>query len=329
MLKLHTCKLVADSHFSRSADRSAKKSLIAELLNPHLIFCAFLENTSWDYSILLDLLMSPETHFLAYLVYYLKYLAQNWLSLIDISQIRSSSLMKEDQSIAGGSDTKVFPNKCELMQVSTVAVSLVSYSDSDSDCCSDMCTRSQSSDTSKTELTLPPGASSSDSGKTSRCSDEDEMENCCLQEQCGNYLWSPSDTYNRRDNLSKSSSDNSNSHRDIFSQDTGDTSQSKVDDLHEPCSGREKELVDQHYLGFPSGDDPPESSLQACMTASSSDYSGTMIMDMISVLIRLRLAINRLLNKGLFPYNAEPLLCLLEQCEMIFEQGSPQSSLQE
>ena len=39
----------------------------------------------------------------------------------------------------------------------------------------------------------------------------------------------------------------------------------------------------------------------------------------MTVLIRLRLAISRLVTRGLFPYNAEPLIKLLEQCEKLYE----------
>ena len=39
----------------------------------------------------------------------------------------------------------------------------------------------------------------------------------------------------------------------------------------------------------------------------------------MTVLIRLRLAISRLVTRGLFPYNAEPLIKLLEHCEKLYE----------
>ncbi|XP_049864577.1 protein lines [Schistocerca gregaria] len=41
--------------------------------------------------------------------------------------------------------------------------------------------------------------------------------------------------------------------------------------------------------------------------------------DTMSVLIRLRLAIDRLVSKALFPYNINPVLRLLEKCEQMYE----------
>lgn len=44
--------------------------------------------------------------------------------------------------------------------------------------------------------------------------------------------------------------------------------------------------------------------------------------DTMSVLIRLRLAIDRLVSKDLFPYNINPVLRLLEKCENLYEGSS-------
>lgn len=41
--------------------------------------------------------------------------------------------------------------------------------------------------------------------------------------------------------------------------------------------------------------------------------------DVMTVLIRLRLAIDRLVSKDLFPYNIGPVLRLLEKCENMYE----------
>ncbi|KAJ4436300.1 hypothetical protein ANN_18931 [Periplaneta americana] len=48
------------------------------------------------------------------------------------------------------------------------------------------------------------------------------------------------------------------------------------------------------------------------------ELDGTM-----SVLIRLRLAIDRLVSKALFPYNINPVLRLLERCEQMYEVNDP------
>ena len=42
----------------------------------------------------------------------------------------------------------------------------------------------------------------------------------------------------------------------------------------------------------------------------------------MTVMIRLRIAIDRLVSKNLFPYNITPILRLLEKCEELFEDGN-------
>lgn len=56
------------------------------------------------------------------------------------------------------------------------------------------------------------------------------------------------------------------------------------------------------------------------VTCSGRDLDPTM-----TVLIRLRLAINRLVNKTLFPYNIGPVLRLLEKCESMYERNHDMS----
>jgi len=43
--------------------------------------------------------------------------------------------------------------------------------------------------------------------------------------------------------------------------------------------------------------------------------------NIMTVLIRLRISINRLVSKALFPYNIKPVLRLLEKCERLYEDG--------
>ncbi|XP_065345689.1 protein lines [Cloeon dipterum] len=43
--------------------------------------------------------------------------------------------------------------------------------------------------------------------------------------------------------------------------------------------------------------------------------------NIMTVLIRLRISINRLVSKALFPYNIKPVLRLLEKCERMYEDG--------
>ena len=52
---------------------------------------------------------------------------------------------------------------------------------------------------------------------------------------------------------------------------------------------------------------------------TSAQNADTALDKLMTVLIRLRLAIGRLVTRGLFPYNAEPLVKLLEQAEKLYE----------
>jgi len=52
-------------------------------LDPFVLFLSFLDRTGWNYSLLLDLLMSPETCFLLYLVRTLKHITGSWKQWTD------------------------------------------------------------------------------------------------------------------------------------------------------------------------------------------------------------------------------------------------------
>ena len=52
-------------------------------LNPHRFFLEFLSSVNYDHSLLLDYLISNETHFLQYFFNYLRYLANDWLGFVE------------------------------------------------------------------------------------------------------------------------------------------------------------------------------------------------------------------------------------------------------
>jgi hypothetical protein len=59
-------------------------STFASVLHPHLLFTHFLASISYDYSVLLDFLISNETQFLPYFLFYLKYCVANWQEFVSI-----------------------------------------------------------------------------------------------------------------------------------------------------------------------------------------------------------------------------------------------------
>lgn len=50
-----------------------------------------------------------------------------------------------------------------------------------------------------------------------------------------------------------------------------------------------------------------------------SPYTENTVDKVMTVLIRLRIKLDRLCNKGLFPYNVKPIIVLIEQCEELYE----------
>ena len=72
--------------------------------NHHLYFCQFVSSTAYDHGILVDLLTSPETSFLAYFTKYLKYCLRTWDDFIetlrsDIDTHKREELPKEEQEV--------------------------------------------------------------------------------------------------------------------------------------------------------------------------------------------------------------------------------------
>lgn len=88
-------------------------------------------------------------------------------------------------------------------------------------------------------------------------------------------------------------------------------------------------LVLRDWIGFQSTHSKAvakctDSEIGTATGSASSDHIKCDIDSVMSVLIRLRLAVERLQSQGLFPYNAAPLVALLEQVEELYENDSTQ-----
>ncbi|CAH1253365.1 LRIG2 [Branchiostoma lanceolatum] len=77
MIEAMLCLLDINTAVSRYTTDCSHADVIRSL-NPHRIFLQFLETTTWDHSILLDLLISMETSFLAYITRYLHLVITEW-----------------------------------------------------------------------------------------------------------------------------------------------------------------------------------------------------------------------------------------------------------
>ena len=89
-------------------------------------------------------------------------------------------------------------------------------------------------------------------------------------------------------------------------------------------------LVIQDWIGFQSTHSEAVAEctniqIGTAIGLAGSDHINCDIDSVMSVLIRLRLAVERLQSQGLFPYNAAPLVALLEQVEECYENDGIQS----
>lgn len=83
-------------------------------------------------------------------------------------------------------------------------------------------------------------------------------------------------------------------------------------------------VVTRDWVGFRSAHSEPDTKktngkVYTDSASSSRGHVTSRIDSVMSVLIRLRLAVERLHHQGLFPYNPAPLLTLLEQTEERYE----------
>ena len=70
--------LLISVYFSRDISRSETVTNLQDQLNPHLLFFKFVQSIEFDHSVLLDLLISSETRFLEYIVHYLHFVIDDW-----------------------------------------------------------------------------------------------------------------------------------------------------------------------------------------------------------------------------------------------------------
>lgn len=68
--------------YFRNVPSSEISASISRQLNPHWLFTAFMESIDFDQSLLLDLLISSETRFLEYLLQYLHFVISDWKAFI-------------------------------------------------------------------------------------------------------------------------------------------------------------------------------------------------------------------------------------------------------
>ncbi|XP_066272627.1 protein Lines homolog 1-like [Branchiostoma lanceolatum] len=278
---------------------------VVRLLNPHRIFLQFLETTTWDHSILLDLLISMETCFLAYITRYLHLVITEWQVFQETNQLYHQTITTMDtyESSDGGIESSwkdlVIPNsnKTSFKQIGAKK-------------CESPPPRQL--DHTRGKLSQQSGAQPSDQ-TSEKVLDDIELEGIPA---LGVVTMSLSE-FNRFEmdiagqqlpaiveNVDTVQSTNPQG-QDFQGQDFQGQDLQHDSKTGETCEGEKDD-------SFSDSSDDDKSSDNA---EEESTLDKTM-----GVLIRLRLAVERLSEKKLFPYNVSPLLRLLTRVETRYEE---------
>ncbi|XP_078691666.1 protein Lines homolog 1-like isoform X1 [Branchiostoma floridae x Branchiostoma belcheri] len=269
-------------NINTAVSRYATYSLHADVitsLNPHRVFLQFLETTTWDHSILLDLLISMETSFLAYITKYLHLVITEWQVFHQTNQLHYQTMVDTCGSSNGGEDL-IISNKPHLGQNGEKKWESVSHPQPDHG----------------QLLQITDTQQSDEAYSTEKQTDDIEVEGVCALEV---VTMSEFDSF-----------DMDNTGQQLHTLDT-DAVQSKnpqgQDIKHDDLSveGEKDESFSQSSDNDSLSDNGEE----------ESTLDKTM-----GVLIRLRLAVERLSEKNLFPYNVSPLLRLLTMVEAKYEE---------
>lgn len=284
-------------------------------INPHVVFLNFLQNTTWDHSLILDYIISSETIFLQYFLQYLKYIVANWVQLISTCQ---SFTLLEMCRINDENNTHLCSNEVT--------------SDSES-CTSEDCKKYTSSSVLEGTLLDQSSASSNNSYSLSGSINKQESngeDNLAEPDQMTDSVSISRGSSSIQETL-KINSDSAESIAVLKSNlDTKKTESDSAKDLD--LSSNIRSLV--HYSDS-SSDDLVETSSECSLfeeekqvnigesdskNESEIDLGKTAVLDRcMSVIIRLGLKIERMISLNIFPFQAKPLLDLLNKCESLYE----------
>ena len=283
-------------------------------LDPHHVFCALLYSIAWDHSILLDFLTSPETGFLVYLLRYLKYLATDWPSFVQVCEARSGCLQfvePENNYGLAHSGIKQGKQECSMIQadLSTEASDStpVKLRDSSSKLQSLVCYSDSSDSNEDEDGELPPVSGLHEANfKPAYTKCDSSLQRPEMVPESGSFK------------LGSAQGKPASVDVSMCGGQLGVHSEAG----HDSLLVNSEDFPPREITGDVGDSTFAEEMPKLCdLELSDTDCTkpNKILDDNMSVLIRLRLAIDRLVGKGLFPYNIEPLIGLLEQCEMLYE----------
>ena len=325
---------------------------------PHELFLRLLEFAGWDHSLLLDLLTSPETQFLLYLVRYLKYASRYWLCLVNICSFHCSNVKRTEAeeksnkakcdarssvSLSSRADIFALSNKLNLQKEVIRNDPKEHTDDLNVETTDNENSRSDARDSSTKTKHCPPlhghplqdssasRLSPSMSGTNSNPGNRftfrkliDYPDTDSSSGECDDVVNEISETYLemkfgvKRFKLSHGSDNRTSSP-------SKDSNRDRCQSTDHDCS----RATGQNDVGTEDDSDGGSADHSYCRSVqgwlsvgalepSSNNFGGTLDRVM-TVLIQLRLSIERLINGNVFPYNAAPLLRLLERCEFLYE----------
>ena len=271
----------------------------------------FLTSVNYDHSLLLDFLISNETHFLQYFYNYLCFLANDWLGFKETFDQRQR-LTKEDklktfcleQAREGisaaflSSTTQLFPGTAKLFCADA----------GDNENCDD--------------CGLDQGGSCSDwydsrsDGDCDTIGDNDGNKvnsdgSCCSGDKIGNGD-SENDLYEKSDDDHDDGDDDGDGD-DINNDGDGDdiNNDGDGDDINNDGDGDDiNNDGDDDDINNDGGDDSENDVLLSNMNN---------LQQTLTCLIRLRYSIGRMSSKGLFPYPVTTLVKVMEYIETLYE----------
>lgn len=269
---------------------------ILQQLNPHWLFAAFTESVGFDPSLLLDLLISSETRFLEYLTKYLRFVVSDWTEFTQSLATYRQIDEEEDKAIHGDLETcseRRRKNECGKLEQDVES--------------------SHEGSGAQMLKTFPP----SQKGKQ-------PYNHICIDRISKNS----SEIRSTDHRLGRNDSDYLAGLKSIlesyYSSDESDMeieSESENSETTADCVFEGSHSCELHSMTF---DNNSVGTFDSSVANAShivcvADKSCKVLDKVMTMLIRVRMSVRRLLSGGHFPYNAVPLIALMENVEKFYD----------
>ncbi|XP_041465107.1 uncharacterized protein LOC121415829 isoform X1 [Lytechinus variegatus] len=297
MLILLKISLSAQTHLEEESDESSYSESRGEIGDPenkipaeksgcildaHHIFVSFLDHMSWDNSILLDLLISTETEFLEYFIRYLRFVTNNWQGFVRVQK----SFRKKEEDNDNVS--------CEMPTRYNASGDDGSHDDDDdvSDGCSNI-----DEDINETRIS------------------KDDVSDNTLDDHMENDVSRNKTSADKNDLCGQTEPESLPQASEKFPV----KRKWDIEEAHENATRRIKKTQGEELFKVPLPLDTKQCSHEDCSVNDPLASELGCLDDTMTVLIRLRLAIERLDRKRLFPFSAAPLIRILVKVEDMYE----------